>query len=99
LIPVGVSVVITRSNFRNLVEIVRLARNVGAKAIHLSLARPVGRAKVATPPLVPIRELVDPYLIPVVKAAHADGLGVVFEGRSTDARWSTYFAGIGATDS
>lgn len=98
-VPVGITIVITRSNFRNLAEMARLARDVGARAIHLSLARPLGNARSAAPPLVPLRELVEPYVVSVVKAAHADGLGVVFDGKSTDRRWPSFFAGIGVTDS
>ncbi|MFO0661116.1 MAG: radical SAM protein [Polyangiaceae bacterium] len=98
-LPVGVTIVITRSNYRNLADIVRLARDLGARAVNLSVARALGSARQSAPPLVPVREMVDPYLIAVVKAANAERMGVVVDGRTNDARWLEYFAGIGATES
>lgn len=56
------SCVVTRSNFRHLAEIVRLAHAVGVTGLRFVLAQPVGRALDARDRVVPAPEMVAPYL-------------------------------------
>lgn len=93
-LKVGVSVVLTRSNFRNLSDIAGVAKRVGASALHVTVVKNVGSACSAIPPLTPVRELVDPYLRSAVVGAVAEKLSVVVEGRSNDRAWSNRFAGV-----
>jgi MoaA/NifB/PqqE/SkfB family radical SAM enzyme len=61
-IDVGITVVVTRSNYRHLSDIVRLAHRLRAQHVHLQSVRAVGRAVGAVPPLVPPAELVAPFV-------------------------------------
>ncbi len=61
-IPAGVTVVVTRSNFRHLVEIARVAHAAGAAAVHFAPVEPFGRASRDHARLVPSAELVAPHL-------------------------------------
>jgi MoaA/NifB/PqqE/SkfB family radical SAM enzyme len=63
-IPTGITVVVTRANYRHLGEIVRLARTSGASAIQIALApvQPFGRALGQKSLLVPAPEMVAPHL-------------------------------------
>ncbi len=76
-IPVGVTVVITRSNYRHLAEIVELARALGADAIHLAPLELVGSAVSLEKSLSPPDELVLPYLTRALAAAARKRMGVV----------------------
>lgn len=75
-IPFGVTAVVTRSSFRHLAEIVRVAHAAGAAAIHLAPVEPFGRAARAGSRLVPAPEMVMPYLSRAVAEAQRVGLGV-----------------------
>jgi MoaA/NifB/PqqE/SkfB family radical SAM enzyme len=61
-IAAGVTTVVTRSNFRHLAEIVRVAHAAFAAAIHFVPVAPFGRALGAGPRLVPAPQMVAPYL-------------------------------------
>jgi MoaA/NifB/PqqE/SkfB family radical SAM enzyme len=91
-IPFGVTTVVTRSNFRHLVEIARLAHALGAEALHLAKVEPFGRAAEARDRLLPARDMVLPYLTRAAAEAQRLGLGVVVG----DVESSVIFAGIGA---
>lgn len=58
----AVSCVVTRSNFRHLAEIVRLAHAVGATGLRFVLAQPAGRAMASRDRVVPAPEMVATYL-------------------------------------
>jgi MoaA/NifB/PqqE/SkfB family radical SAM enzyme len=90
-IPVGITTVVTRSNFRHLGEIARLAHTAGAEAIHFAKAEPFGRAAIARDRVVPAREMVLPYLTRAASEAQRLGLDVVVGARET----GSIFAGIG----
>lgn len=93
-IPFGVSTVVTRSNFRHLAEIARLAHALGAKLLHFVKVEPFGRAAAAQERLVPAREMVLPYLTRAAAEAQRLGLEVVVGEREG----ASIFAGIGAIE-
>ncbi len=90
-IPVGITVVVTRSNFRPLGEIARLAHTAGAEAIHFAKAEAFGRAAIARDRVVPAREMVLPYLTRAASEAQRFGLEVAVGALES----SSIFAGIG----
>ncbi len=93
-IAVGVTTVVTRSNYRHLLEIVRVARAAGATAVHFARLEPVGGAARLRSLLLPAPELVAPHLERA--AAEAERLGLRVEvGEATGA---DLFAGIGAVE-
>lgn len=94
--PVGVSVVVTRSNFRHLVEVVRLVRALGADALRLARLEPLGSARASLLRISPNEELARPLL----EAAAAEGrrLGVqVTVGEPGETGPQGRFAGLGPT--
>jgi MoaA/NifB/PqqE/SkfB family radical SAM enzyme len=93
-IPVGITTVVTRSSFRHLGEIARLAHTAGAEAIHFAKAEPLGRAAIARDRVVPAREMVLPYLTRAASEAQRLGLEVVVGSRGS----SSIFAGIGEVE-
>ncbi len=93
-IPVGITTVVTRSNFRHLGEIARLAHAVGAEAIHLAKTEPLGRAAEARDRLLPARQMVLPHLTRAAAEARRLGLVVVVG----DLEPTGIFAGIGETE-
>ena len=95
---VGVTTVVTRSNFRHLSEVVGLAAAHGAAAVHLDLAVARGKALAAWARVVPAPELVTEHLAAAVRAARAAGLDVLVGGRSTSSGARRLFAGLGETE-
>lgn len=93
-IPLGITTVVTRSNFRHLVEIARLAHAAGAELIHFAKAEPLGRAAAARDRIIPAREMVLPYLTRATAEAQRLGLEVVVGDRET----ASIFAGIGEVE-
>ncbi len=75
-LPFGVTTVVTRSSFRHLTEILRVAHAAGAVAIHFAPVEAFGRAAAARSRLVPAPEMVMPYLNRAVAEAQRLGLGV-----------------------
>ncbi len=75
-LPVGVTTVITRSNFRHLADIARVASAASATAIHFVSVAPFGRTARAGGRLVPAPEMVAPYLQRAEAEAARLGLGV-----------------------
>lgn len=69
------STVITRSNFRHLAEIVRVAHALGARAVRFQCALPAGNA--ARGAVVPSWPMVRPHLIRAVALARQLGVGCV----------------------
>jgi MoaA/NifB/PqqE/SkfB family radical SAM enzyme len=96
--PAAASVVVTRSNFRHLVEIARLAARLGARAVRFALADAFGRAARDVDRVVPAPELVAPHLRAAAAAARDLGLGVVVGERAVPAAARDLFAGLGAVE-
>jgi MoaA/NifB/PqqE/SkfB family radical SAM enzyme len=90
-IQVGITTVVTRSNYRHLGEIVRVAHAAGANAVHVVAVEPFGAALRRRSVLVPPPEMVAPHLRRA--GADASRLGLRFE---VGARTSgDLFAGLG----
>jgi MoaA/NifB/PqqE/SkfB family radical SAM enzyme len=92
-IPTGVTVVVTRANYRHLVEIVRVARATGASAIHFAELEPFGSAAARRSLLEPHRAMVAPHL----DRARAEALRLGLTVELTVAA-SRSFAGLGAVE-
>jgi MoaA/NifB/PqqE/SkfB family radical SAM enzyme len=75
-IPTGITTVVTRSNFRHLAEIVRIAHAASAAAIHFASVAPFGSARRAGTRVVPALEMVAPYLQRAESEAERLGLPV-----------------------
>lgn len=97
-IDAGVTTVITRSNYRHLVEIVQLVRGLGARAIHLAMAEHLGKAARAADRVLPPPELVRPYLVRAIAEAERLGLGWLAGDRASSAEVRERFAGIGEVE-
>lgn len=97
-IRAGVSTVVTRSNYRHLIEIVQLAHALGATAQHFALVVPVGRAAEAKDRLVPRVELVRPYLNKAMVEARRLGLELLVGETATPESARERFAGLGTVD-
>ena len=94
-IPVGVSVRHVHSNYRHLVEIVRVAQAAGARAVNLALAEPAGAASRASDRVVPAIELARPHVLAAVDEARRLGMGVLVGEQASDPSVASWFAGIG----
>lgn len=90
-LPFTVSTVVTRSNFRHLSDVVRLAHVLGAKALHLEVVRPLGNAAELRDRVCPHPAMVRPHLTHAARQAQVLGLTCVVG----DAAGSPGFAGIG----
>ena len=93
-LPTGVSVVITRSNYRHLVDIARVAQAVGARALRSALVEPVGRARARADQLVPPLELLRPHLVAAARECRRLGLPSL----GTPREGAFPFAGIGEVE-
>jgi MoaA/NifB/PqqE/SkfB family radical SAM enzyme len=98
LLAFGVTTVVTRSNFRHLGEIVRIAHAAGAAAIHFAEAAPLGRALRDRARVVPAPEMVAPHLARAAADAQRLGLAVMVGERVTSDVAASFFAGTGETD-
>lgn len=93
---IGVTVVVTRSNFRHLSEIVRLARTLGADAVHFAPVEPAGAASEQLRRLTPDESLVEPHI--EAASAEARRLGITaITGDPQRAGLDHRFAGTGVT--
>ncbi len=97
-IPFAVTTVITRSNFRHLSEIVRLAGALGARAIQLAMSARHGRAARAADRVIPALELVAPHLARAAAEAQGLGLGWRAGERASGPEASAWFAGLGSVE-
>ena len=79
-IPVGISAVITRSNFRNLTQLVRRVRGLGAARLRLAPARVLGEAACLLPRVVPRLSLVRSHLRSAAREAAHLGLELEVSG-------------------
>jgi MoaA/NifB/PqqE/SkfB family radical SAM enzyme len=96
-VRVGVTTVVTRSNFRHLTEIVRLVHARGVRFLQFSLASPQGRAFESAPSLVPSPEMVSPYLTDAMRLGRSLGQILLVAGTPTGPI-PPLFAGIGTTE-
>lgn len=92
----GVTVVVTRSNFRHLVDVVRLVRPLGADAVHFAPLEPVGAASARLLRLTPNEAMVEPHLAAATSEARRLGMTAV-TGDPDTAGLGHRFAGTGAT--
>lgn len=97
-LAVGVTTVITRSNYRHLGDIAQLSRALGANAIHFAIAEPLGSAAASRDRVVPPIELVRPYLARAVADARRIGMGVLVAESAEPPEVRLRFAGIGAVE-
>lgn len=91
-VGVWVTCVVTRSNFRHLAEIVRVARAAGARAIRFQAPKLTGRATAVRDRVVAHPELVLPYLRRAVTAGQRYGLEVVTGALPAEAGFVPYVA-------
>lgn len=94
-IDVGVTTVVTRSNYRHLVDVVQLVRGLGANAVKFVLAERFGRAVRASDRIVAPIELSAPHLSRAVREAARCGLDWVVGDRSSSPMVHESFAGLG----
>lgn len=79
-IPVAVSTILTRSNFRHLTEIVQLIHRIKVLRLIARRVRPMGSALEYRSRIVPPFELVIPYLREAKRTAMSLGLTLEIEG-------------------
>jgi len=79
-LEVGMTTVITRSNFRHLAALAGLASRAGAVRLHLAMARPLGEGLRLAPRVIPPPELVAPHLEAARGEARARGIGLTISG-------------------
>lgn len=79
-LEVGVSAVITRSNFRHLTQLVRRVAGLGVTRLRLAPARACGEAGRLLPRVVPRLALVRPHLAEAARAAATLGIGLEVAG-------------------
>lgn len=92
---VGMTTVVTRSNFRHLGDIVRVAHAKGASAIHFAMAAPEGRALDARGRILAPYELVKPQLVSALQLARALGLEFLAGQNASAESVRDRFAGMG----
>jgi molybdenum cofactor biosynthesis enzyme MoaA len=97
-IPFAITTVITRSSFRHLPEIVRLAGALGARAIQLSMPARRGSAARAADRVLPAAELVAPHLARALAEASATGLGWRSGDHASAPGVAAWFAGLGPVE-
>ena len=95
---VGVTVVVTRSNYRHLAEIARLAHARGADALHLALPELRGAALDAAARLMVPAAMLRPHVVEASRLAQRLGLGVRVFGRSSGPSVDERFAGPGVAE-
>lgn len=92
---VGVTCVLTRSNYRHAADIARLAVTRGARFLHFArVSQPPGAAPLA-PSLLPLRELVQPYLADGARTARSLGAHVLIDQQASHPAAHEIFAGVG----
>ncbi|MBI3287968.1 MAG: radical SAM protein [Elusimicrobia bacterium] len=97
-LEIGVTTVVTRSNFRHLEAIVRLAHNPGATSHPLTAAAPIGRALTEKARVVPALELVLPHLEAAIRSAVSLGVAVLAYDQATTSAVRRLFPGIGIAE-
>lgn len=95
---VGVSVVVTRSNFRHVSEVVRLVHARGVRFLHLRSAQAFGRAWANAASVIPSPEMVAPYLEGAVRLARSLGVHLLVNGNAIGGVLPPLFAGLGVIE-
>lgn len=95
-IPTGLSTVLTRSSYRHVAELVRLAHAVGCGAVRAELSVPLGAGRRGGASAGPPLALLSPHL--ALAGRTAERLGIVWlpPGAPPDVRFP--FAGLGVTE-
>ncbi|HTJ84080.1 MAG TPA: hypothetical protein VL400_20315, partial [Polyangiaceae bacterium] len=93
-IPVAITVVVTRANYRHLAEIAALAAALGADALRFATLELVGTAKVLEKSLAPHAELVLPHVARARAVAAQRRLRVASDPLTDE---DDRFAGLGVT--
>ena len=86
-IPAGITVVYTRSSYRHLVDIARIASALGAAAVRFQPVAPLGRASIEPSRLLAPEALARPFVAAAVREAQRLGVGGAFP-----------FAGLGVAE-
>jgi MoaA/NifB/PqqE/SkfB family radical SAM enzyme len=97
-LPFSITVVVTRSNHRQLVEITRVCHALGARAIQLSPARRFGSAIANAPSLIAPPAMVAPHAQRALETAARLGIEWLAGERASRAEVRDWFAGIGPTE-
>lgn len=97
-IPFGVTTVVTRSSFRHLLEIARIAHAAGALAIHLASAQPFGKAARDRSRVIPAPEMTAPHVHRAVTEAQRLRMAVMVDGRALGPAAAEIFGGIGEVE-
>lgn len=95
----GVTVVVTRSNYRHLSEIVHVAHTLGARAVHLAIVEPVGGAAKNELALVAEPELAEPFLSRAISRGRSLGLVAALSTELGSTGVPQTFAGRGRAES
>lgn len=96
---IGITTVITRSNFRHLADVARVGKALGARAVHFAPLLAVGRARSALHRLAPDSSMVRPHLHAAVRAARALGLETLTGDVASSPVVHDWFAGPGRVPS
>lgn len=94
-LTVGVSVALTRSNFRHASEIARVAVTRGARALQLSPVCQLAGAAPLAPSLLPSAEMLRPFVLDAARVARSLGAEVLLDGRASHPSLLDLFAGVG----
>jgi MoaA/NifB/PqqE/SkfB family radical SAM enzyme len=97
-LELGVTTVVTRSNFRHLAEIARLARGLGAAALHLDLAERLGSAAASWERVVPDPAIAASGVAAGLAEARKLGLETLSAGRASGPAAARLFAGLGPVE-
>jgi MoaA/NifB/PqqE/SkfB family radical SAM enzyme len=97
-LDVGITIVVTRSNFRHLAEVVRLVHGAGARAVHFAGVERAGHAARLADRVIPAVELVRPYLARAADEALRLGLGVRAGETANPPEAFAWFAGLGSVE-
>jgi len=79
-LDIGLTLVVTRSNYRHLFETVELASSLAVRALHFAFAQPLGRAYADFPRVVPRIEACIPHLTRAGDLCRQVGLALFVSG-------------------
>lgn len=97
-LAVGITSVVTRSNFRHLAEIVRVAHALGARAVQLAPVSRAGRAIPNAARLMAPASLVRPHLGRAIEAATRLEIDWLAGDRASRPEVRDWFAGLGSVE-
>ncbi len=97
-LPFAITTVVTRSNFRHLGEMVRLAHTLGARAVRFELARPHGSAARNARAVVPNKVMVRSALGQALGLAQTLGLPYVVGTAASADPAHDWFADLGTVE-